>query len=232
MLCTDKLKPSPLQMCHWLHHWEDSLVQVNTHSRLSLWDHDRSSLPSIQCLVVEGARLWLPNKTGHFPIKNEWFSCVNIVCGSFFRLAPQCVVNPHRSVLGTGNYDVNVIIAALQSRDLAAVWWDKRRWAQHLIETAFLLCFTAQIQHTATLNCFLPHWPWFQHAITHAHQQLTWKWVNLCLICWYVTHPLQNGPEPLRVKGPWFYSQRAVKSISGDCVAPTPAAALARGSTS
>lgn len=46
---------------------------------------------------------------------------------SVSRLAPQCVVNPHRSVLGTGNYDVNVIIAALQSRDLAAVWWDKRR---------------------------------------------------------------------------------------------------------
>ncbi len=43
------------------------------------------------------------------------------------RLAPQCVMNPHRSVLGTGNYDVNVIMAALHSRGLAAVWWDKRR---------------------------------------------------------------------------------------------------------
>ncbi|CAF97909.1 unnamed protein product [Tetraodon nigroviridis] len=48
------------------------------------------------------------------------------------RLAPQCVVNPHRSVLGTGNYDVNVIMAALQSRDLAAVWWDKRRTVHSL----------------------------------------------------------------------------------------------------
>ncbi|XP_060777669.1 josephin-2 isoform X2 [Neoarius graeffei] len=48
------------------------------------------------------------------------------------RLAPQCVVNPHRSVLGTGNYDVNVIMAALQSRELAAVWWDKRRSVQSL----------------------------------------------------------------------------------------------------
>ncbi|KAF7227148.1 josephin-2 isoform X2 [Nothobranchius furzeri] len=48
------------------------------------------------------------------------------------RLAPQCVVNPHRSVLGTGNYDVNVIMAALQSRELAAVWWDKRRTIQSL----------------------------------------------------------------------------------------------------
>lgn len=46
---------------------------------------------------------------------------------SVYRLAPQCVVNPHRSMLGTGNYDVNVIMAALQSRELAAVWWDKRR---------------------------------------------------------------------------------------------------------
>ncbi|KAJ8005107.1 hypothetical protein DPEC_G00143220 [Dallia pectoralis] len=48
------------------------------------------------------------------------------------RLAPQCVVNPHRSMLGTGNYDVNVIMAALQSRDLAAVWWDKRRTVESL----------------------------------------------------------------------------------------------------
>ncbi|XP_067094343.1 josephin-2 [Osmerus mordax] len=48
------------------------------------------------------------------------------------RLAPQCVVNPHRSMLGTGNYDVNVIMAALQSRELAAVWWDKRRAVQNL----------------------------------------------------------------------------------------------------
>ena len=47
------------------------------------------------------------------------------------RLAPQCVVNPHRSMLGTGNYDVNVIMAALQSRELAAVWWDKRRWVMN-----------------------------------------------------------------------------------------------------
>lgn len=38
----------------------------------------------------------------------------------------------------------------------------------------------------------------------------------------------QDGPEPLRVKGPGFYSQRAVESVSGDRVAPAPTAALAR----
>nr|XP_013802156.1 PREDICTED: josephin-2 isoform X1 [Apteryx mantelli mantelli] len=48
------------------------------------------------------------------------------------RLAPEARLNPHRSVLGTGNYDVNVIMAALQSLELAAVWWDKRRSLERL----------------------------------------------------------------------------------------------------
>ena len=36
-------------------------------------------------------------------------------------------VNPHKSVLGTGNYDVNVLMTALNKRDMEAVWWDKRK---------------------------------------------------------------------------------------------------------
>nr|XP_025705775.1 josephin-2 isoform X1 [Callorhinus ursinus]XP_025705776.1 josephin-2 isoform X1 [Callorhinus ursinus]XP_025705777.1 josephin-2 isoform X1 [Callorhinus ursinus] len=43
------------------------------------------------------------------------------------RLAPDSRLNPHRSLLGTGNYDVNVIMAALQGLGLATVWWDRRR---------------------------------------------------------------------------------------------------------
>ncbi|XP_058564494.1 josephin-2 isoform X1 [Neofelis nebulosa] len=42
-------------------------------------------------------------------------------------LAPDSRLNPHRSLLGTGNYDVNVIMAALQGLGLATVWWDRRR---------------------------------------------------------------------------------------------------------
>ncbi|NXX20511.1 JOS2 protein, partial [Podargus strigoides] len=49
------------------------------------------------------------------------------------RLAPDARLNPHRSLLGTGNYDVNVIMAALQSLELAAVWWDKRRSLERLV---------------------------------------------------------------------------------------------------
>lgn len=43
------------------------------------------------------------------------------------RLAPDARLNPHRGLLGLGNYDVNVIMAALHSVGMAAVWWDKRR---------------------------------------------------------------------------------------------------------
>ncbi|XP_026525351.1 josephin-2 isoform X2 [Notechis scutatus] len=48
------------------------------------------------------------------------------------RLAPDARWNPHRSFLGTGNYDVNVIMAALQSVGLEAIWWDKRRPLEQL----------------------------------------------------------------------------------------------------
>uniref|UniRef100_A0A087YGT0 Josephin-1 n=1 Tax=Poecilia formosa TaxID=48698 RepID=A0A087YGT0_POEFO len=44
------------------------------------------------------------------------------------RLSPSTMVTPHKkSMLGNGNYDVNVIMAALQTRGFEAVWWDKRR---------------------------------------------------------------------------------------------------------
>jgi len=35
--------------------------------------------------------------------------------------------NPHRSPLGLGNYDVNVMMAALQLKEYQAVWFDKRK---------------------------------------------------------------------------------------------------------
>lgn len=36
-------------------------------------------------------------------------------------------MNPHKSSLGLGNYDINVIMKALQTKGLEAVWFDKRR---------------------------------------------------------------------------------------------------------
>lgn len=46
------------------------------------------------------------------------------------QLTPSYWMNPHRSPLGLGNYDVNVMIAALQLRNLQVVWFDKRKWVR------------------------------------------------------------------------------------------------------
>ena len=36
-------------------------------------------------------------------------------------------VNPHRNSLGFGNYDVNVLMCALQQKKLTAIWFDRRK---------------------------------------------------------------------------------------------------------
>ncbi|XP_066588255.1 josephin-2-like [Prorops nasuta] len=44
-----------------------------------------------------------------------------------YSLSPDVWINPHKSLLGIGNYDINVIMAALQRKGCEAVWFDKRR---------------------------------------------------------------------------------------------------------
>ncbi|XP_024943441.1 josephin-2 [Cephus cinctus] len=44
-----------------------------------------------------------------------------------YSLSPDVWINPHKSLLGLGNYDINVIMAALQHKGREAVWFDKRR---------------------------------------------------------------------------------------------------------
>ncbi len=36
-------------------------------------------------------------------------------------------MNPHRSILGRGNYNINVIMKAVQLNGFEALWFDKRR---------------------------------------------------------------------------------------------------------
>ncbi|XP_063360076.1 josephin-2 [Cydia amplana] len=51
----------------------------------------------------------------------------NELDGICSRLSPNVWINPHRSMLGLGNYDINVIMAALQLKGCEAVWFDKRK---------------------------------------------------------------------------------------------------------
>ncbi|XP_056372224.1 josephin-2-like, partial [Oenanthe melanoleuca] len=78
------------------------------------------------------------------------------------RLAPRARPNPHRSPLGTGSYDVNVVMAALGTLGLAAVWWDRRRPLERLALPP-LLGLLLNVPSRVTLGTLAlplrrPHW--------------------------------------------------------------------------
>lgn len=39
----------------------------------------------------------------------------------------QSIFNPHRSTFGLGDYDINVIIVALQRKNYEAIWFNKKK---------------------------------------------------------------------------------------------------------
>lgn len=49
---------------------------------------------------------------------------LDLICHS---LSPDVWINPHKSLLGLGNYDINVIMKALQGKGCEAIWFDKRK---------------------------------------------------------------------------------------------------------
>lgn len=119
------------------------------------------------------------------------------------------MVNPHRSVLGTGNYDVNVIMAALQSRELAAVWWDKRRSVCSSITQnnkpfdTYIRCI-----HCLSCNC---------------------KYCVVTLRCTFLLS-FQISAEFVSGEGARFYFERPVAGVAGNRVPPTETQALASSS--
>lgn len=79
-----------------------------------------------------------------------------------YQLTPNSWINPHRSVLGLGNYDVNVIMAALQARSYDLTWWDKRKTLSPSdIDSSFGLILNLSSPSKVT-NLFYPfkskHW--------------------------------------------------------------------------
>ena len=43
------------------------------------------------------------------------------------RLTPNAWINPHKSVFGLGNYDVNILMTGLQDWGYKIIWFDKRK---------------------------------------------------------------------------------------------------------
>lgn len=44
-----------------------------------------------------------------------------------YTLSPDTWINPHKSLLGFGNYDVNVVTAALHNKHCDIIWFDRRK---------------------------------------------------------------------------------------------------------
>ncbi|BES96056.1 Josephin [Nesidiocoris tenuis] len=59
-------------------------------------------------------------------------------------LSPHVWINPHKSLLGLGNYDVNVIMSALQKKGCEAIWFDKRKTPECL-ELSFIKGFILNV---------------------------------------------------------------------------------------
>ncbi|XP_016962872.1 josephin-like protein [Drosophila biarmipes] len=78
-------------------------------------------------------------------------------------LTPRNWLNPHRSWIGWGNYDVNVIMYALQQRNCEAVWFDRRRDPQCL-NLGAIFGFILNVPAQMSLGYYIPlpfqmrHW--------------------------------------------------------------------------
>ncbi|KAH7732232.1 josephin-2 [Aphelenchoides avenae] len=62
-------------------------------------------------------------------------------------LDPSRWLNAHRSMLGLGNYDVNILMSALETRDLCVGWFDNRMNA-NVINTDAVFAYVFNIPST------------------------------------------------------------------------------------
>ena len=61
---------------------------------------------------------------------------MDVICN---QLAPDKIINPHKSILQTGNYDANVLMMALHKEGVDVQWFDSRKAATELtLDEAFL----------------------------------------------------------------------------------------------
>ncbi|XP_030568695.1 josephin-like protein [Drosophila novamexicana] len=61
-----------------------------------------------------------------------------------YALTPRVWLNPHRSWLGWGNYDINVIMYAVQQLNCETIWFDRRR-DPHCLNLAGIFGFILNI---------------------------------------------------------------------------------------
>ncbi|CAD5215698.1 unnamed protein product [Bursaphelenchus okinawaensis] len=68
--------------------------------------------------------------------------------------------NPHRSFMGLGNYDVNILLKCLETRGLEGVWFDRRKSAVD-INCDNVIGFVFNIPSDSFLNLIVRGRHWF-----------------------------------------------------------------------
>jgi len=92
---------------------------------------------------------------GLYHEKQEWEFCLMHALNALFQykkfttnhmdaicntLAPDKMINPHKSILQTGNYDANVLMMALNQEDVDVQWFDSRKAESDLSLNDDFLC--------------------------------------------------------------------------------------------
>lgn len=103
-----------------------------------------------QSNVLDGTR-----KRGLYHEKQEWEMCLKHALNALFQckkftntnmdnickiLAPDKMINPHKSIFQTGNYDANVLMMALHQENVDVQWFDSRKAASELSLNDDFLC--------------------------------------------------------------------------------------------
>jgi josephin len=88
----------------------------------------------------------------------HWQADLDAIC---YSLNPSTWLNPHKSWLGLGNYDVNVLTAALHTKDCDLVWFDKRKQPE-TIATSHVLGFILNVPNNLKLG-------WLQLPVQRRH---------------------------------------------------------------
>ncbi|CDW58842.1 josephin protein like [Trichuris trichiura] len=108
------------------------------------------------------------------------------------RLTPSRLLNPHRSMFGLGDYDINVIQEALLKTGCSALWFDRRKNVDSVLTTDFIGFIVNVPSSWSLLGVPIPLW-------SNRH------WVRACLSTFFQT---KNSP-------PLFAFQYAIREIEG-----------------
>jgi len=73
------------------------------------------------------------------------------------QLSPDAFINPHKSIFGFGNYDVNVVIYALQQQGFTVQWFDRRK-SVGVIDLSKVFGFIVNYSSARLFSQVSKHW--------------------------------------------------------------------------